>query len=92
MILGTMTKQPADRLDYDVEYDKWLPDGDALSLASATVDQPGLTIDSVQVIGTVVKVWLSGGDDGITYKVTVSVTTNDGRVKDDEFKIRVRDC
>lgn len=83
-------KQPADVLDYDVEYGDWLPDGDALSQAEAVTDSTDLTIDSIQVIGTLVKVWISGGIDGAQYKVTVTATTNDGRVKEADFTIRVR--
>ena len=83
-------KQPADVLDYDVEYGDWLPDGDALSQATALADSTDLSINSVQVIGTMVKVWISGGIDGAQYKVTVTATTNDGRVKEANFTIRVR--
>ena len=83
-------KQPADVLDYDVEYGDWLPDGDALSQATALADSTDLSINSVQVIGTMVKVWISGGIDGAQYKVTVTATTNDGRVKEADFTIRVR--
>lgn len=83
-------KQPSEVLDYDVEYGDWLPDGDALSSAIASTDSIDLTIDSVQVIGTLVKVWISGGLDGAQYKVTVTATTNDGRVKEADFTIRVR--
>lgn len=89
-MLGTVIKQPADVLDYDIDFERWLTDGDALSSAVAVVDDDGLTIDDVTVIGTVVKVWVSGGEDGATYKITATATTNDGRVKEEDFRIRVR--
>lgn len=89
-MLGIATKQPVDVLDYDVDFEKWMPDGDALSLASAVADDAGITIDDVEVIGTVVRVWVSGGSDGVTYKITVTATTNDGRVKEEDFKLRIR--
>jgi hypothetical protein len=76
-------KQPSEVLDYDVEYGDWLPDGDALSTAGAATDSTDLVIDSTQV-------WISGGIDGAQYKVTVTATTNDGRVKEADFTIRVR--
>lgn len=40
---------------------------------------------------TIIKVWLSGGRDGIKYKVTVVATTVGGRVKEHDFYIRVKD-
>jgi hypothetical protein len=38
-----------------------------------------------------VKVWLEGGVDGVTYKVTVRITTEGGRVKEYDFNIRVKE-
>jgi hypothetical protein len=38
-----------------------------------------------------VKVWLEGGVDGTTYKVTVIIETEGGRVKEYDFNIRVRE-
>lgn len=88
----TRTKQPADVLDYDVSFAHWFPLGDTITTATATVDPEGeLSADSVQVSGLVVKVWISGGLDAKTYKVTVRATTAGGRVKETEFKVRVRD-
>jgi len=34
---------------------------------------------------------VSGGATGTTYKLTVTATTADGRVKQDEFKVKVKD-
>ncbi len=91
MILGSYIKQPADVLDYDIDYMDFLSDGDSISAKSVAVSPNGLTIDSSAIFGTRVKVWLSGGTNGITYKVTVTATTTDGRVKQDEFKVKVKD-
>lgn len=97
-MLGTVQKQPADQRDWDVEFDRWIPDGDTITTAVATVDPPfdaeldpaGLEIVSVQVSGLIVKVWVKGGVDGKTYTVTVTASTQGGRIKETEFKIRVR--
>lgn len=52
-----------------------------------------LTIDTtiVDTANGIVKVWLSGGRDGIKYKVTVVATTTAGRVKEHDFKIRCKE-
>lgn len=92
MMLATITKQPADQLDYDLDYSRWLPDGDAVTMAEAVVEPAGeLVVDSVQITDQTVKAWVSGGMDGGTYKITVTASTSGGRIKQSEFRIRVRD-
>lgn len=98
-MLGVKIKQPADQLDYDIDYSKWLPDDDEILTVETRVDPPfdedtgtGVVVDSAHVDSPFVKVWCSGGENGETYKVTVIVATRGGRVKEEEFKIRVRDC
>lgn len=91
MILGTFSKQPVEVLDYDIDCSEWLVSDDALASATAVVDGTGLIVDSVLISSPRVKVWLSGGTNGSTYKVTVTITTEDGRVKQVEFRVRVRD-
>lgn len=90
-MLGTYTKQPVEVLDYDVDYADWLESGDYVVSATAVPSPAGLTIGMITVLSPRVKVWASGGVDGVTYKVTVTATTHDGRVKQDEFRIRVKD-
>lgn len=96
-MLGTQTKQPADQLDYDVDFSKWLPDDDeitsAIAVTTEIVDETTpLVVESVQITSQVVKVWINGGVDGSTYTVTVTASTVGGRIKETEFKIRVKDC
>lgn len=91
MILGNFTKQPVDVLDYDVDYSEWLSDNDNVQSAEISVTPTGLTVDSHFVNDPRVKINLSGGTDGVTYKVTVTATTIDGRIKQDEFKIKVKE-
>ena len=93
-LIATFEKQPADVLDYDIDYTTWLPDTDAIASATATVTpEGGMSVDLTLVIenNTRVKIWVSGGTNGITYKVTVTTTTADGRVKQDEFRVKVKD-
>lgn len=91
-MLATINKQPADHLDYDVDYSRWLPDNDVVTMAETAVEPAGeLVIESVQITDQVVKVWASGGQNGGTYKITVTASTSGGRIKETEFRIRVRE-
>ncbi|MBP6733348.1 MAG: hypothetical protein KA142_01410 [Chromatiaceae bacterium] len=92
MNLGTYTKQPAEFLDYDMVYGEWLSAGDTLTSTVVTVEPAdGLGVDAVLVSSPVIKLWLSGGANGTTYKLTLTTTTDAGRIKQDEFKLKVKD-
>lgn len=92
-MLDVMTKKPADHLDYDVDFSRWIPDGDTILTVETAVDKPdGVTVQSVAVASPIVKVWLEGGVSGETYKITVKAATNGGRVKEVDFQIRVKGC
>lgn len=93
-LIATFEKQPADVLDYDIDYATWLPDNDAIASAVAAVTPTGgMEVDLTLVVenSTRVKLWVSGGVTGTTYKVEVTVTTDDGRVKQDEVRFRVKE-
>lgn len=90
MILGTFTKQPSDAMDYDIDYTDWLTSGDNVQSAVVTPDT-GITLDSMVINDPRIKIWLSGGTAGTTYKITCTMTSADGRVRQDEFKIRVKE-
>ena len=95
--MNLFTKQPADVLDYDLDFSDWLTGSDSITGAVATpsasdpVDPADLIVQSVQIVGQTVKVWVSAGVNGQNYKVTSTITTSEGRVKQLEFKIRVKD-
>lgn len=92
-MLGVVVKQPADQLDYDIDFDRWLPADDVILTVTTNVEPSGeLVVDSVHVDSPMLKVWCSGGENGSSYKVTATVATQGGRVKEVDFKIRVRDC
>jgi hypothetical protein len=91
-MLGTVRKRPDDQLDYDVEFHDWLTSGDTITSATATADPAGVTVDRVQVFGTLVKVWLSGGALGGSHIITVTASTAQGRVKEVIFNLRVTGC
>jgi len=74
-------------------------------VASATAgDVSDLTVKEVVLIGDGdsslstpgtpvhrVKVWLQDGNDGVTYKLTLTIHTEDGRVKEVDFKLKVKE-
>ena len=97
-ILKTFIKQPADRLDYDFDYKTWLGPTDDLVSAVFAVESLGegtppapMVIDSSVCAPTFTKAWITGGAAGESYKVSCTVTTSRGRVKQDEIKIRLKD-
>ena len=94
MILGTYRKQPADERDIPIDFSEYLDefgDGDTIATATATSDNVALTVDTVTASPTAVSVWVRGGVDGGSYKVTVTATTVADRIKQVEFKVRVRE-
>lgn len=92
-MIGLFPKNPIDQMDYDIDFSRWLEDGDTITSVDVAVTPPGeLTIPSSQISGPTVKVWTAGGLDGTTYEVSTAIGTSGGRVKEVCFKIRVRDC
>lgn len=91
-ILGTFNKQPAEVLDYDVSFDEFLPPTDTIVNITATASA-GITLISNATIdaGRGVKQWVSGGETGKTYLVQIRISSGDGRVKEAEFKIKVKE-
>lgn len=95
--LATKKKQPGERMDYDIWYandpngaDPWLTDSDQITGATVVVSSPELSVSHI-VFADRIKLWISGGLNGKTYKVTITITTEGGRVKEDELRFRVKD-
>jgi hypothetical protein len=91
MNIGNFSKQPVEVKDFDIDYSEWLTTGDNVESATVVVATTGLTVNSVFVNNPRIKIWVAGGTDGTQYKLTVTMTTADGRVKQDEFKIKVKE-
>lgn len=90
--MNLFSKQPADQLDYDLDFSDWLAGSDTITGVVATSSAPDdLVVISASVTNQTAKVWLGGGTNGQTYKVTATITTAEGRIKELEFKVRVRD-
>lgn len=89
-ILGLFDKQPGETLDYNFDLTAWLASkaGDTITSFTISAD-PGITIVSSSKTGGVIKVFVSGGTDGVNYKITCTVSTAGGRVKQGEIEIAV---
>lgn len=84
----SVRKQAGERLDYVRSYADWLADGDSIIAADTPVVSD---IDAEPVIDDkVVRLLLSGGVAGASYKVNLKVTTRHGKSKTDTIKVRVR--
>jgi hypothetical protein len=102
-ILGTYTQQPHEVLDYDIDFIDWIPDSDTIISASsvatvvftASLTPPADLILGVPLIDPVtdqvVKQWVSGGTNKTTYKIQLTAVTAEGRTKEAEFKLKIKE-
>ena len=90
-VLGKFNKQPAEILDYDVDFTDWFTNRTDAPASHTAVAEPGITIVSASRTGNVVKVILSGGTDDTSYKITVSLTTTAGLVKEADFTVKIKE-
>lgn len=103
MLLGKLVKQPIERQNYFVKYDEYLQEGEMLASIAGTFILEGelpdpLLVDDFTLIGPVIMVgsadvefWLEGGIDGMSYKLEFTATTSFGNVKQDEFKVKIKE-
>ena len=98
MTAATFTKDPNERLDYELDFARWLPDGDTIESATATVASTGVeegattaSVDAISFTDMTVRVWMLGGEAGQVATVIVSVTTAAGRIKEQPFRLRIKE-
>jgi hypothetical protein len=88
-------KDPNDVLDYTQDWASVLEDGDEIIASewiiedSPSTPEAPLVVDSDTYDLTTARVFLSGGLEGYTYRVTNRITTADGRQKDNTIAIEV---
>lgn len=91
-IIGKPTQQPRDVQDYDIDYSLWFPPEDVITSAVLTVSPAMPVPPSYSISHPRVKVWIyAGGADGQTYLITVRAITNDGREKEVEIKVKIKE-
>jgi hypothetical protein len=95
MSLKKFTKQPTEVLDYDFLLADWFGTTGDTALSFTVTVPTGITLQSSSVYSgnTIIKLWISGGVDGITYKFSINVTTasTPARVKQIDFLVKVKD-
>lgn len=91
MLLGTVRQQPQEKKSYSVDYSEALGANDDVAQIEACFSEPDdLVVTPVLASGTRVRVWVSGGVDGQTYKITLRVLTSGGEILEDELLCRVK--
>ena len=103
--MDVFLKQPNDVLDYDVDLTDWfssLPGDDIdsveITVSSVMEEVPSLVVGPVPhkpyvLLGNnphAFKLWLGGGTHYADYIVTCVIRTEQDRVKEIDFKIKVR--
>lgn len=90
--LPTLEKQPSESLLYDMDFVGRLDDGETITaVVSATGSPSGLTIGSASYSGTRAQFRISGGTAGVTYKITVVITTSASNTREGEGNLFVRE-
>lgn len=84
------TKDPDAVLDYQVNWFRWLIEGDFITAVAFDPDS-GITVEDSSFTDTTTTVWLSGGTVGVTYKVVCHITTDAGREDDRTLQIAVKE-
>lgn len=98
-------KQPLDVLDYDVDMSKWFIPLETDYIESVSISTKALRGDSNISLGSTdnppfillgdipvsFKIWITGGIHGMDYQVSCHVVTKEGRHKEIEFRVRVKD-
>lgn len=75
-----LNKSPDARLNFGVDWNKWLEKGDSLKTAEWTSESTDLTIEDSFVVGTVSSCYISGGVEGKTYILKVTIETTKGLI------------
>ena len=90
--VGIFTKQPGERISNSILYNDALDVDDYLeTVDSCIATPPGLSVNAGLANGSRVKVWHEGGTDGVSYTVTVKVTTHSGERFEDEIICKVKE-
>ena len=94
MIIGFIQKQPGETLDYDIDCTPAFNDDSTDFVSEVSVNMLGdgnLSVTPVIASPNSVKLWVTGGTDNERYVIEVTVTTDAGRVKEDEIEVLVQE-
>lgn len=90
--MAIISKDPDEKLDYAIDWSKWLPAGDSVADADWTAPE-GITVassPSPSLASNKAIVWLEGGSPGRTYKVLCRMTSAQGRIAERSLTIYVQ--
>jgi hypothetical protein len=91
MKVATVNKQPGEKRRWGIDYTDALDDGDAVESVTAVVSPEGLTVLAAAA-SPKVRLTVSGGTTGVSYKVTLTVTTTNGNeIFEDEVTVKVKE-
>ena len=102
MSIPIFEKQPGDTEDYDLDFADYFTDENGVAtadtvLSASAIADAGITLGDtvIDAANKKVKQWVSGGTTGTTYKITVTMTSTligtVSRVKEVEFKVKVKE-
>jgi len=86
----TRIKDPQAILDYNIDWNDWLINGDTISSSSWTLST-GITLQSSSVTDGVTTAWISGGTLGTTYYATNRIDTTQGRREERTITLIIED-
>lgn len=91
-IVARVVQQPADTQDYDIVFSDWFPAGDEITDVRLSVTPEMPMPPSYAIQDQTVKLWVyAGGQHGIKYQISLCATTNDGRSKEVEIFVTVKE-
>jgi hypothetical protein len=90
-VLGKFSKQPVEVQDYDIDFNPYLESHNDIALSHTAFAEAGVTILASDLTDGIVKVFVSGGTDGNSYKVSATITTQGGRVKQGDILVKVKE-
>ncbi len=86
----TRIKDPQAILDYNIDWNDWLVNGDTISSSSWTLST-GITLQSSSVSNGITTAFISGGTIGTIYYATNRVDTTQGRRDERTITLVVED-
>jgi len=91
MKVATVKQQPGEKRQYAVDYDDALDPSDEIISVSTVVEPTGCNISAIGN-DRQLRVIAQGGEDGVTYKATFTITTtNTNEIIEDEFYVKVKE-
>jgi len=89
--IATVKKQPNEKRRYGIDYSNALDANDEIISATALSSPVGLTV-GIGLYPEYINVICEGGADGVTYKVTLTVTTTESHeIIEDELYVKVKE-